>query len=146
MAAIDRPLPQQRRGAPLPFGFGPINWWAVAAVAVLGIGAMLPVLQRSSATTRGFDVQRIQAEQAQVSGDIRQLESEVASLTSLNRIEGRATELGLVPGTDPLFVNVGVPGPAPAKVPSTYLPGPTPATEQPESWYRSLFRWAAIWD
>jgi hypothetical protein len=138
MAAINHPFPQARRGAPLPFGAGRINWWVLGAFAVFGVGALLPVLQNSTATTRGFDVQRLEAQQALVAAEIRALEADVAALQSLSRIEQRARELGLVPGTDPVYITVDVPGPAPARIPSEYLPRPTASGDGPAPWWQSL--------
>ena len=129
---------------PAPFRGAQVNWWVLAAIAVFGVGAILPVLQNSSATTRGFDVQHLQAEQARLNGDIRLLESDVAELTSLSRIESRSTELGLWPGIDPIFVKVDEPGPAPAKIPAEYLPGPVRPTDEPDPWWRSLFSWVSL--
>jgi hypothetical protein len=117
---------------------GQVNWWVLGALLILGAGAVLPVLQTSSATTRGFDAQRIQAQQEDVRGQIRALEAEVAGMTRLERIERRASEIGLLPGTDPVFITVDVPGPQPAKLPSEYLPGPVLPEGESESWWHSL--------
>ncbi|MGE5597585.1 MAG: septum formation initiator family protein [Hyphomicrobiales bacterium] len=143
MAAINHPFPQSRR-LPLPLGRPALNWWVLAAILIFGVGAMLPVLQASTATTRGFEVQQLQAQQDQLNGDIRQLEAEVANLTSLPRIERRANELGLVPAEDPIYITVDEPGPGPAKVPSEYLPGPIPQPEEPAPWWQSLFSWLPL--
>jgi len=143
MAAINHPLGGSRR-LPTPFAGAQINWWVMAAIAVFGIGAILPVLQNSSATTRGFDVQRLDADQAKLNGDIRLLESDVAELTSLTRIQSRAAELGLWPGIDPIFIRVDEPGPAPAKIPAEYLPGPVRSADEPDPWWRSLFSWVSL--
>ena len=48
-------------------------------------GALTP--QNSAATDDGFAIQRARAEQARLNGDIRKLESDVARLTSLARIQ-----------------------------------------------------------
>ena len=142
MAAINRPFPQQRR---LPLPQRPaINWWVLGALFVFGFGATLPVIQNSSATTRGFEVQALQAQQQQLNGDIKQLESDVATLTSLQRIERRATELGLEPGTDPIYIEVSEPGPAPAKIPSEYLPEPVRVPEGLDPWWKSLISWLSF--
>jgi len=144
VAAINRPLPGVQRGIPVPFGFGPINWWIVGALGVFAVGALLPVLQNSGATSRGFDVQRLQGDETRLNSDIRVVESEVASLTSLNRITQRAAEIGLGPAIAPYYVTVDEPGPSPAKVPSEYLPGPAPKGGQPDPWWRSLLSWVPL--
>lgn len=140
MAAIHQPL---RRGRPFPVPhLAPrVNWWILAALGVFGVGAALPVLQHSTATSRGFEVQHLETRQAELNGEIRLLESDVARLTSLSRIQRRAGEIGLVPGDVPIYVQVDVAGPAPAKLPSEYLPGPTPQTGESETWLHSLFGW-----
>ena len=146
MAAIHLPLPQSRRGFPLPFGspLGRPNWWVLAAVAVVAISAMLPVVQNSTATSRGFQIQDLDGKKAELSGQIRLLESDVAGLTSLARIERRAREIGLEPGLDPLYVTVSEAGPEPAKLPSSYLPGPSRPAPKPEAWWRSLLSWVPL--
>ena len=137
MAAINHPLGQRRRGFPIPLPGSP-NWWVLGAMGIVGLSAMLPVLQSSWTTTRGFETQDLEARQAQLNGDIRALESDVANLTSLNRIERRARAIGLVPGGTPLYVEVDEAGPAPAKIPSGQLPELPRESEEPESLWRSL--------
>ena len=138
MAAIHHPLGHARRSAPLGLPVGQPNWWVLAAIGILGLSAMLPVLQNSAATSSGFRTQESQGEIDRMNGDIRLLESDVAGLTSLARIQQRATEIGLAPGLNPFYVTIDQPGPAPAKLPSEFLPAPTPTRSEPESWWRSL--------
>jgi hypothetical protein len=125
---------------------GRINWLLITAIAIVGLSAMLPVIQNSSATTAGFALQDLQARKAQLEGEVRVLESDVARLTSLPRIERRATDIGLSPGSSPYFVTVNEPGPAPAKLPAEYLPVPVREGDGPESWWRSLFKWLPLPD
>ncbi len=138
MAAINHPLGHGRRALPLPFSAPRLNWWVLGAMAVVGFSAMLPVFQSSWTTTRGFETQDLEARQASLNGDIRQLESEVANLTSLNRIERRAAAVGLFPGRAPLYVEVNEAGPAPAKIPSEYLPELVRESGEPDSWLRAF--------
>ena len=137
MATFNRPL-GQRLPLPLPIPRGAINWWVVSAIVLFGFGAMLPVVQNSSATSQGFNVQRVRAEQTRLNGDIRLLEADVAQLSSLGRIQRRAEEIGMVPGDRPIYVQVTEAGPEPAKLPAEYLPGPVSKTDEPDSWWRSL--------
>jgi hypothetical protein len=141
MATMNRPLP---RGLPFPARFGSINGWVIAAFVVVGVGAVLPVLQNSTATTRGFDVQRLQAEENRLTSDIRLTESEVAGLASLDRIQTRARAIGLGPGDVAYFINTSEPGPSPAKIPSEYLPGTAPKGAEPAPWWRSLLSWVSL--
>jgi hypothetical protein len=144
MAAINHPLGGARRGIPMP---GPrINGWIVGAVVAVGIGATLPVLQNSMATSRGFDNQALEAQRVELQSEIRQLEAEVAQFDSIDRIERRARTIGLVPASDAIYVTVSEPGPAPARIPSEFLPRVEPERDSPDSWWRSLVRWLPLLD
>lgn len=144
MAAINHPYGGARRSLPrrLAPAFPRIpapNWWAVGAVTVLCLGAVLPVVQNSTATTRGFEIQALQVERSNLSGSIRALESQVATYTSLDRVQRRALEMGLHPPAEPpIWVEVGEAGPAPAKIPADLLPAPVSQPGGSESWWRSL--------
>lgn len=143
MAAINHPYAGTPRSGSLPTPVGDINRWIVLAVFVVGISALLPVLQNSSVTSRGFDLQSIEQQKLAVLGEISLIETDVARLTSLPRIERRAGEIGLVPAFDPLYVSVDVAGPAPAKIPAEFLPGPVEQSSGSAPWWRSLLDWLA---
>jgi hypothetical protein len=142
MATILRPLPRTGRDLPVPLP--QVNWWILASVLVLGIGAMLPVFQNSVATSRGFDSQSMDTRRAQIQGNLLEIEAEVARLTSLDRIERRATDIGLIPAADAIFVTVSEPGPSPAKIPAEYLPGVEPTRQDPAPWWQSLLTWLPL--
>jgi hypothetical protein len=144
MAAINHPLGGVGRA--LPFRRPRINGWILGGMLIAGVGAMLPVLETSLATTRGFNNQTLTAESVQLQGDIRELEAQVANFTSLQRIERRALSLGMVAATEPIYVEISEPGPEPAKVPAGYLPVATPVLAEPESWWESLFGWLPLLD
>lgn len=146
MAAINHPFGTAGRRILFPAPAGRVNWWVVAAIVVVGVSATFPVLQNSTATGDGFAVQRSRAEQARLNGEIRLLESDVARLTSLARIQRRALEIGLSPASFPYFVTVDEPGPAPAKLPAEYLPRTAPETGGPEPWWQSLIKWLPLPD
>jgi hypothetical protein len=113
----------------------------LAALTVVGTSAMLPVLQNSVATSQGFNIQSVQTQRASLESDILILESDVARLSSLTRVQRRAQQLGLGPSSNPVYVTVDVPGPEPAKIPAEYLPRPIPLRAEPEAWWRSLLGW-----
>lgn len=140
MAAINHPLGNARRGLPLPRPAAP-SFWLVGAIVFTAMAALLPVLQNSTATSRGFDIQSSQRQVAQLNGEIGLLEGEVASLTSLSRIERRAREIGLSPATDPIYVTVNEAGPAPAKLPSEYLPLTEPREVTSSPWWKPFVSW-----
>ncbi len=157
MAAIRGPLPGARTRARVAAGaparpqarvanpFGGLNWWVLAGIAIVGLTALLPVIQSSMVTSEGFSMQRSQEQVANLNGQISILESEIGQMTSLGRIEQRAQEIGLQPpASDPEFIHVDVPGPAPAKIPASYLPAPATTQEHPQTWWQSLFDWLPL--
>ena len=142
MAAINHPLGHARRGLPIPAsGGGRVSFGLIAALILAAAGALAPVLSNSLATSRGFDLQASQRQETQLNGEIGVLESDVASLTSLQRIERRAREIGLGPADDPIYVSVTEPGPAPAKLPSEYLPKDDSRQVSSSPWWKSLVSW-----
>lgn len=112
--------------------------WIAAGIVVVGLSAMLPVLQKSTQTSRGFSLQQHQAQEVRLTTEIHQLESEVARLSSQERLERRAYQIGLLPSRDAMYVEVSVPGPEPAKIPAEFLPPREPTVEDPAPWWRSL--------
>lgn len=144
MAAINHPLGGVGRA--LPWRRPKVNGWILGGMLLAGLGAALPVLETSVATSRGFNNQALTAEKVALEGEIRELEAQVASFTSLQRIERRALNLGLVPATDRIYIEVTQPGPGPAKIPAGYLPVATPQLETPESWWESLLGWLPLLD
>ncbi|MCC6959992.1 MAG: hypothetical protein IT301_09100 [Dehalococcoidia bacterium] len=142
MAAINHPLGQRRHGIPIPAsGGGRVGFGLAGAIILAAVGALAPVLSNSLATSRGFDLQASEAQETQLNGQISVLESDVASLTSLQRIERRAREIGLQPIDDPIYVTVSEPGPAPAKLPAEYLPRATASQPAPAPWWKPFVDW-----
>lgn len=142
MAAINHPLGHARRGILIPTpGGGRLSFGLAGAMVLAAAGALAPVLSNSLATSRGFDLQASQRQETQLNGEIGVLESDVASLTSLQRIERRAREIGLGPVDDPIYVTVTEPGPAPAKLPSEYLPRAETPRSKPSPWWKPFVSW-----
>lgn len=142
MAAINHPLGGARQG--IPFPTPRINGWLVASILVIAMGAGLPVLQNSVATSHGFDSQVLDARESRLRGDIRMLEAQVAEMTSIEHIEERALALGLEPAEDPLYVAVDAPGPPAASIPAEHLPGLDPQPDEPASWWRPIVSWLPL--
>jgi hypothetical protein len=126
---------------PVPGLPGRLQLWLVFAVGLAGLCALLPVVQNSVATSRGFDIQASQRQEAQLKGEISLLEADVAELTSLARIERRAREIGLLPVPDRIYLTVNEPGPAPAKLPSEYLPQEETRPVSSAPLWKSLMSW-----
>ena len=137
MTAIGRPVPQTR-GSRLPLPHVGANRWVVAGVLLVSASAMLPVFQNSSVTSRGLDLQSLEAEKDALRAEMSLLEADVARLTSLERIGRRAREIGLSPAGTAFYVTVTEAGPAPAKIPAEYLPRSSEPRSEPAPWGRSL--------
>ena len=144
MVSIPLPLRGAGRTADAPPVPGRSGRWVAAGIAVVGAAAMLPVLQKSTLTSRGFTLQQHQAEETRLRAEINVLGSEVARLTSQERIERRAFQLGLGPADDAIYIDVSVPGPAPAKTPAEFLPPQVDPAEEPAPWWRSLLSWLPL--
>ncbi len=80
----------------------------LAAVAIL---ALLRVVQTSDATTKGFSIQELQQTELELRAQVNELEAEVASLSSLDRIDRDARRIGLTEPADRWGVQVNVPPP-----------------------------------
>ena len=115
----------------------------VAGVIVVVV-ALLQLMQSSEAVTSSFAIQRLGSERLELRTRVSQLEAEIASLSSLSRIEREAQDrLGLEPAAGQQSVQVNVPWPAANQqfLPSRYAPPETAAAdERPEEsgWWRDL--------
>jgi len=87
----------------------PLLTVAAALVIVLGL---LRVVQTSQATTASFAMQSLQQEKLELETNVKQLEAEVATLSSLERIDREATRLGLELPVRVSYVSVSVARPA----------------------------------
>ncbi len=137
MTAIDRPAPRTHGGRLSLPRFG-LSKWVLTGVLLAFASAMLPVFQNSSVTSRGLDRQSLEAAKDALRAEMSLLETDVARLTSLERIARRAREIGLFPSGNAFYVTVTEAGPAPAKIPAEYLPRPSEPSSEPAPWWRSL--------
>ena len=114
---------------------------AFAALAVLGL---LQVSQVGDATSTGYNIRRLEQERQDWDAQVRQLEAEVAALTSLDRVEREArSRLGLVPAKQRIYLNVTVPPPEQQLVPRRYLSPEDfalPEGGSGGSWWQSLLK------
>lgn len=115
----------------------------LVAVAVVVVVALLQVVQTSRATTASFAIQRLKQEKLELETEVRQLEAEVGSLSSLSRIEGEAERLGLEPAEDrqTVEVNVAWASADEGRLPTRFAPGEQQEAEvngQGSSWWRDL--------
>ena len=116
----------------------------VCAVAV-GLAALIPLIQSSLATTTNSNVQRLEQEQIDWEARLHELELDVATLGSLDRIESEATSrLHMTPPKETRYITVDVPAPEQRRLPSRFLP-PEPAQKEPgPSIWKRLFGWLPL--
>ncbi len=142
MAVANRALGRSEAKATPSLRLGPLLLMAGAAIVVI---ALLQVVQSSEATTASFKIQRLEGQKLELETSVHQLEAEVASLSSLSRIENEAKRLGLGPAQAQESVVVNVPGPTDdlARLPSRFAPSETKQAGgdgQGSSWWRSLLK------
>ncbi len=122
MAVVHRTIaPAKPKTGGLRLQLVPLLLLAAGAIAVIGL---LRVVQTSQATTAGFAMQSLQQEKLELETSVRQLEAEVASLSSLDRIERDAQRLGLALPVRVSYLSVNVAWPATAEdlLPARFAP------------------------
>lgn len=142
-AAVSRPASRERARA-VPGSLGTVGRFALLAL-VLGLAALLPVIQSSSVTSTGYRVRQLERQNALQEARVAALEAEVAQLSSRDRVERRARELGMVPAQDPVYIQVDTPGPGALHVPRRYTP-PLPAADPADrTWWETLVDAVRFW-
>ena len=106
---------------------------------------LLQIVQTSRATTANFEIQGLEQQKLELGAQVRQLEAEVAGLSSLSRIEGEAKRLGLVkPQTvQAVEVNVAAEEAPLNRLPTRFLPAEAEQLEDAggdSSWWRDLLQ------
>ena len=143
MSAIDRPA-ARHTPAVSSRRLGDLRSVLLLAFAVLAVLGLLQVSQVGDATSTGYDIRRLERERQDWDAQVRQLEAEVAGLTSLDRIEREArNRLGLVPTKKRIYLDVPVAPPEQQLVPPRYLSAEQadfPAEGSGGSWWRSLLK------
>lgn len=92
------------------------------AALVLGV-ALLQVNQFSRLTSTGYQINELNSERASRQAENHALEAEVASLSSLARVDWEArTRLHMEPATRKLYIDVNHPAPDRQTLPTRFLP------------------------
>jgi cell division protein FtsL len=112
------------------------------AAVVIGISALLPLIQSSSVTTTAGEVRALEVERNDSRARLRALELQVAGLGSLARIEQEAAaRFKMRQPTQTHYIAVDAPAPEPRKVPSRYLPDQTPEKADSPSLLEDVVDW-----
>jgi hypothetical protein len=99
---------------------------AIAAI-IVGLAAMLPLVQSSGSTSTAGNISALQQERQDWQARLQEQELKVAQLGSLARIDQEArTRLKMEPPKDVRYIRVDAPAPAPHRLPSRFLPQPKP--------------------
>ena len=131
MAALLRPA----RTLPRTFVRRNTSHLLLAAAISLVIGAaVLHVNQLSRATTAGYEIDALQRLRAAKQAQNHQLEADVASLSSLARVDWQArTQMGLQPAQRRLYIQVNHPVPERQTLPGRFAPlEPTAVEKEPQ--------------
>lgn len=117
----------------------------IVAAMVVGLAALLPLVQSSGATTTGANIRRLEQEREDWQARLQEQEIRVAELGSLTRIEQEAkTRLKMVPPQEVHYIRVDAPAPAPHRLPSRYLPEQSGLTDAGSSLWEDAFGWLPI--
>lgn len=132
---IARPAPKARLHAPT-LGTRSV---LIAAGLALAAAALLQVIQTSNVTTTGYHIQRLEQERLEWQARVHQLEAEVASLASLERIEQEARgRLGMVPAERRLYLEMNAPVPTHQLLPTRFSPPEAPEQRSGQPWWRDM--------
>lgn len=132
---VARPAPRARLHGPA-LGARSV---LIAAGLALAAAALLQVVQTSNVTNAGYHIQRLEQERLQWQARVHQVEAEVASLSSLERIEQEARgRLGMVPAERRLYLEMNAPVPTHQLLPTRFSPPEAPEQRSSEPWWRDL--------
>ena len=116
----------------------------ILVTLVVGIAALLPLVQTSLATSTGGNVSRLEQLREDWQARLHEQEVSIARLGSLDRIESEAkVRLKMVAPDSVTYLRVAAPAPAPNKLPSRYLSDEKEPVES-ESLWEDLFGWLPL--
>jgi hypothetical protein len=112
------------------------------AALVIGVAALLPLIQSSSATSTAGEVRALEIERNDMRARLRALELEVAQMGSLTRIEQEAAaRFGMGAAKQQHYIAIDAPALEPRKIPSRYLPEPADESSDSPSLIEDIVDW-----
>lgn len=106
--ALAMTRPHERLGLPLPLGRrlpqGLMSWNILIAAITISM-AVVYVVQVNRAAARGFSLRDVEKKVDRLRSDVLSLEDQVATLSSVQSLNERATQLGFVTVDQLEFVN-----------------------------------------
>lgn len=116
------------------------------AAMVVGIAALLPLVQSSESTSTAGDIRRLEQEKIAWQTQLQELEVDIARRGSLDWIEAQARlRFKMGPPEETVYIQVDSPPPDARRIPSRYLP--QERLEQPQggsSVWEDLFGWLPL--
>lgn len=132
---------EQHTGLDIPHA-GTLPVILILAALVVGLTALLPLVQSSGATSTAGDVEHLEQERQDWQARLHELEVDVATLGSLARIEREArVRLGMTRPKETHYITVDAPPPEERKLPTRYLPSDDGTKEANNSVWDTLFGW-----
>jgi len=108
-------------------------------LVVIGMAGLLPLIQSSRATSTSSDVRALERVRNDWDARIQELQAEIATLGSLDRIETEARgRLGMVPPSETVYIVVDQPPPEAQLVPLRFMPPAKAQTQHDDSWWESI--------
>jgi cell division protein FtsL len=114
----------------------------IIAAMIVGVAALVPLVQSSGATSVAGEIRLLQQERAAWQAQLRALEVEVARMGSLDRIEKEAAaRFNMAPPQDVIYLTVDAPPPKMRRLPTRFLPPETEPTRAGSSLWEQAFGW-----
>jgi cell division protein FtsL len=111
----------------------------ITCVVVIGLAGLLPLLLSSRVVHNSEDIRQLEGVRNDWDARIQELEAEIATLGSLDRIEKEARQhLGMVPPDETVYITVDQPAPEKQIVPLRFLPPKKDQSHQDSSWWESI--------
>jgi len=119
----------------------------IVAAVVVGVAALLPLVQSSESTSTAGEIRRLEEEKIGWQTRLQELEVEVASMGSLDRIEKEArTRFKMTTPENSVYIPIDAAPPEARKIPSRYLPeGSESEPGEGTSLWEDIFGWVPLW-
>lgn len=136
---------QKRQSSALGGVFSGLSFPVLLVIAsvLVGLAALLPLVQSSGATSTAGTVHQLEEEKADWRARTRQLELEIATLGSLSRIEQEAAaRFKMMAPKDVRYIRVDAPPPEGRRLPSRFQPeGAESSKKESSTLWDDLFGW-----
>jgi cell division protein FtsL len=111
------------QATPTIWGFASLPVILLIAAMIVGLAALLPLVQSSGATTTAGSITQLQQQHDDWQARLEEEQAKVAQLSSMNTIRQEATtRLKMVEPAEKHYITVDAPAPAPDPLPSRFLP------------------------